>query len=183
MKMLFLVVALVMAAGLSSAATICPTTTHTNTDCGFIITIASNGNITGALVGSANPYDGCDDSLVGVVNNETTTFTGSIALTGSGIFGFDGDGICTFVSASYCATAATGYEGPINTFTVTDANNGTVNITGLAGGGGTTFFSLEDPPDALNITNVGNGTPEPATLGLIGAGLAGLYFIRRRRTA
>jgi len=33
--------------------------------------------------------------LVGVVNNSASTVS-SLALTGSDIFGFDGDGICTF---------------------------------------------------------------------------------------
>jgi len=185
----------------ASAALVCPTTSSTNTDCGYLITIAANGSITGAAVAGAEPYDspsasGGDDALIGVINHMTTAFTGTIALTGSGngggIFEFDGDGICnvstltTPGSTGYCASASTGYEGPLNTFSnihsvsVTD-DSGNVNITGL-GAGQSTYFSLESAPNGINIS-VSSGTPEPATFGLIGLGLTGLYFIRRRAKA
>lgn len=186
----------------ASAALICPTTASTNTDCGFIITIAADGSITGAAVPGAEPYDGSsasggDDVLVGVINNMTTAFTGSIPLLGSngieGIFNFDGDGICapsvaaTFATPYCTATqiSSGSYEGPLNTFsniqTVSVINDsGNVDIAGL-GAGATTFFSLENSPSELSIT-VG-GTPEPATFGIIGIGLTALYFVRRRANA
>jgi hypothetical protein len=181
----------------AQAATICPTTFNTNTDCGYILTIASNGGITGSPVANANPYDGSDDTLVGVINNMTTPFTGSIFLSGSGngggIFGFDGDGICTYINAgnasmlSYCTNSQKNgndpgdYQGPINTFSniSLDETSGTVNITGLAAGG-TTFFSLEGSPASIRISTQ---VPEPITLSLFGAGLAGAAFIRRRKAA
>ena len=178
----------------AQALPICPTTSNTNTDCGYILTIASNGGITGAAVAGAAPYDGSDDTLVGVINNMTTAFTGSIVLTGSGngggIFAFDGDGICTYnvngtgAKPTYCSSAAKGgsdpadYQGPINTFSGINGNGTSVfvDITGLAAGA-TTFFSLEGSPSSITISNV----PEPVTLSLFGAGLAGAAFIRRRR--
>jgi hypothetical protein len=149
------------------------------------------------LVAGANPYDGADDVLVGVQNLSGSTFTGSFTVTGSGngggLFAFDGDGICAYTGLAYCATAATGYEGPLNTFsaikttTVFD-DTGTVNITGLAAGG-TTYFSLESAPSTINggtgpgITG-GNGAPEPATsLLFVGALGAGFAFARRRLRA
>ena len=117
----------------------CPTTASTNTDCGFILTIAPGGVFTGAPVAGANPYDGSDDALVGVINNSGVVFSGSITLTGSGngggLFGFDGDGICSFVFTGngYCSVpgaAPTGYEGPNNTFSGINASEttGTVNF-------------------------------------------------------
>ena len=88
-------------AGLASAAPICPTTSNTNTDCGYILTIGAGNTITGAAVLGAAPYDGGDDALVGVINHSGATFTGTISLSGTGngggIFAFDGDGICTFI--------------------------------------------------------------------------------------
>src|SRR5665213_4563429 len=63
--------------------TVCPTTVSTNTDCGFIITIGPGGSISGAAVPNANPYDGSDDALVGVVNNSGLPYTGSFSITAS----------------------------------------------------------------------------------------------------
>ena len=181
------------------AASICPATASTNTDCSFIITIGSGGSISGAQVPGANPYDGSDDALIGVINNSGAAFTGPITLSGTGngggLFAFDGDGICAFtstnsVSLSYCSSlksGSSGYEGPLNTFTGISSNGttGTVSISGLANGA-TTFFSLESSPAS---TNGGTGpvivgsTPEPATLSLIGSGLLGLFLLKRRNRA
>ncbi|HUX46013.1 MAG TPA: PEP-CTERM sorting domain-containing protein [Terracidiphilus sp.] len=175
------------------ASSICPTTGYTNTDCGYLITINADNSITGAPVAGANPYDGVEDALVGVVNKSSSTFTGSIHLTATGIdiFYFEGDGICTYTGDAYCSTAATGYEGPLNTFS--NINNisfdsGDVNITGLAGLGGTTFFSLEEAPSSFgNSLVVGNVVPEPGTWALAGTGLLCLFgliiFDRRRRVS
>jgi hypothetical protein len=143
-------------------------------------------------IAGANPYDGSDDALIGVVNNSSSAFTGTIHLVGSGngggLFAFDGDGICTFVAPAYCATAPTGYEGPVNTFanitttTVFD-DTGDVDITGLAAGA-TTYFSLESSPSSITGGGgiiVTSGAPEPSTVVLFGSSLAGLEFVRRRR--
>ncbi len=167
-------------------ASTCPTTINTNTDCGYILTIGSGGVVTGAPVSGANPYDGTDDSLVGVINNSGATYTGSILLTSSNdIFGFENDGICTFTGASYCSNAPTGYEGPLNTFSNINGSltSGDVNISGL-GSGSSTYFSLEGSPAAIGSVVVGSPIPEPSTWVLTGSGILGLFgllFVRWRR--
>jgi hypothetical protein len=175
-------------AGLSLAATAhaaptCPNTANTNTDCGFILTIGPGGVISGAPVAGANPYDGSDDALIGVVNNSGAAFTGSIQLSGSGngggLFAFDGDGICTFISCAW--SHPTGYEGPLNTFTVLNLAGtlGDVNISGLAAGA-TTYFSLEGSPASITV-GVGPAVPEPSSLLLIGTGVLGIAGSLRRK--
>jgi hypothetical protein len=171
-----------------SASAVCPTTANTNTDCGYLITIGPGGALSGAPVAGANPYDGSDDALVGVINNSGSTYNGSITLIGSGngggIFAFDGDGICTFTNAAYCATAATGYEGPLNTFaniTTTSVfdDTGDVVFSGLAAGG-TSYFSLESSPSSIGLVVVGSSAPEPASIAILGSGLVGLFLLRKR---
>ncbi len=182
-SLLLLLLMLTGVAGAAFGATICPTTSSTNTDCGYIFTIGVGNTISGSAVANANPYDGADDALVGVVNNSGAVFTGSITLTGTGngggIFAFDGDGICAYITASYCSTAPTGYEGPLNTFSGINAagTTGTINITGL-GIGATTFFSLEGSPASIVLS------PEPATFSsLAGALCIAGYVGRKRRRA
>jgi hypothetical protein len=156
--------------------TICPTTSSTNTDCGFIIAIGPGGTIAGAPVANAQPYDvGGNGTLVGVVNNSGKTFTGSFTITaqafGLGVFAFDGDGICVYIGpngiqpnpmGTYClANDVSGvdpgdYAGPKVSFSNINSastiyDTGTVAITGLANGA-TTFFSLNGPPSGIQAS-------------------------------
>src|ERR1019366_887666 len=70
----------------------------TATGCGVLITVTSvnsSGDATAfhlTILGNGNPYDGSEDTLVGIQNNSSGVLN-DIALTGtSGLFGFDGDG-------------------------------------------------------------------------------------------
>jgi hypothetical protein len=197
--------ALSIAPFLATAGTICPggggtgTTPYlpdnSGTGCNTVITISSSGSLSVA-VPDANPYDGAEDTLVGVVNNSSNTIT-QLTLSGSDIFGFDGDGICTFAFAgnSYCSASALSgtdpqdYQGPTSTFNITDSDSGTVNFNPGIAPGTSTYFSLEEPPSAsLAGTVTGstpghptNNTPEPASVALMLGGLSAIVFRARRK--
>jgi hypothetical protein len=179
--------------------------------CNVIITIAANGSVSTSTVNS-NPYDGSDDTLVGIVNNSSTPLT-QLTVSGSAISGFEGDGICAFGaggiagdtftsgSSSYCSASALAgtdpqdYQGPNQTFTNFSSGNAVTIVfsPAIAAGGGTNFFSLEEPPsNALTVTTPtgtptggGTPTPAPASLILLATGIAamGLYYLIQRQRA
>ena len=158
------------------------------TGCGVIITVTAvdgNGNATAATItvpGNGNPYDGDDDTLVGVQNNSggvllAVTLTSS-STTFGGIFGFDGDGACNYATrfsenSNDCFNGPfpepdpLDYEGPSNTFSNINSvscpifetcyTSGTVNFTGNGiAPGGSTWFALEGTPQAIaTITQTG----------------------------
>jgi hypothetical protein len=68
----------------------------------------------------------------------------SLKLTsGTDIFGFDGDGLCTYITCTW--PHPTGYEGPGVSFNILSATSGTVNFNPpIPANGGTAYFSLEE---------------------------------------
>ncbi len=145
--------------------------------CNLIVTFNADGSIT--TTGPGGNYDGTEDALIGVVNLSGATLTG-FAISGNDIFGFDNDGVDTFLTGVSNAQDSTGYGGPMSYFTITDVNNGYVNFIGDGlGNGQSTYFSLEESIN-LDAPPV-FGAPEPATMTLLGAAFLGLAGLRRRR--
>src|ERR1022692_1315436 len=93
-----------LSAGSLLAVGPCPTSTGGSTGaayttagggCNVIITFNLDGSIV-TTVPNANPYDGSDDQLVGIVNLSRSAITTiSLSSTTLALFGFDGDGACS----------------------------------------------------------------------------------------
>ena len=131
-----------------------------DTGCEFLITLPATGSATIQQDKNQGPYDGQDDTLVGIVNNTGVPISTVSLSSNNDIFNFDGDGICTFdfTGDHYCDhNDGTGYEGPINTFSDYSHSNGytTGNVdfsgSGLASGS-STYFSLESSLDGATFT-------------------------------
>jgi len=168
-----------------------------NTGCNVVITIHADLSVSSVVMDS-EPYENSEDALVGVQNNSSSRVS-SLTLTGTDIFGLDGDGICTFtfVGSGYCSAngASQGtdpydYYGPTTTFTnLSSANTGTVNFNPAIPPGGSAYFSLEGVPTANLVGTVGATTPTAAApalsvwaLALLGGLLMGcsVWMIRKK---
>lgn len=163
--------------------------------CNVVITFNLGGSIT-TTIPNANPYDGVEDTMVGIVNNSASVITSVfLSSTTLALFGFDADGICApngtqpFLSGAdfttYCphgssTTNGNDYLGQASSFSGIAANfrSGTVNFAGIATGG-TAMFSLEEPPSLNFQVNV----PEPASIALLGTVVMFVSFRLRRRKA
>ncbi len=78
-----------------------------DTSCQIEITVTNSGQ-SYQTDSTQGPYEGQEDSLIGVVNGTTHTVT-SLQLSGGGIFGFDGDGICHWsTGAGHCRSRGVG---------------------------------------------------------------------------
>ena len=173
-------------------AGICPAVGSAS-DCGVQINVTTQSGgvataFTATSLGNGNPFDGVEDTLIGLTNNSGATIN-SITLTATdnseGGLGFlDGDGPCTFNSA--LCNGPTGYEGPNITFSgpcvgMVDCDTITVNFTGGLTAGSSAWFALEGNPNSLTGGGgIGGPTPEPSTLLLLGTGLVGFGILVRR---
>ena len=166
----------------AQASTICPAI-GADTDCQTLITINADGSATVTSGLNNGPYDGIEDTLLGVVNNYGSAI-GSIDVSGNYIFGFDGDGQSYYTGVFYDPT---GYGGPGVSFTNIDMstyNTGTVNFAGGIATGGTAWFTLEADVNAANFKITGIApVPLPATGLLLLGGLGAMFARKRRKSA
>ncbi len=146
------------------AAGVCPAV-NDDTTCGSVITITDSG--TTVVQTGQGPYDGNDDTLVGVINKSSRPVS-SIALASTlGIFGFDGDGLVAFGIAGN-ALDPTGYGGPDAYYTgiSPDLTKGTVKFVTPIPVGGSAFFALENAlASATSCADIINGSVAPVASG------------------
>ena len=132
--------------------------------CGILVNVTDSGSqiLADATQG---PYDGSDDTLIGVLNSSGTA-VGSLTLSSNTEpFAFDGDGICTYTGwtgATGCPYGSTGYEGPGTGFTgiTPDFNGGIVVLSPALQPGQSAYFSLEEPLTGSQVTAGGPTAPE-----------------------
>ncbi|MEQ1887222.1 MAG: hypothetical protein ABL967_19320 [Bryobacteraceae bacterium] len=172
-----------------------------NSSCAILIVINPGGKLTMFVDPAQGPYDGYEDTLVGVVNHSGSTVThitlSGVGINGEGIFGFDYDGICDaqflpFTGSGYCASLpkdASGYEGPKTKFIniSDDEKTGTVVFADGLANGEFTYFSLEDeihastpiiPPSPSAVP-----VPNSVMLAAVGLGAMAVYSALRARRA
>lgn len=184
-------------AGVASATGVCPAIGASSV-CSTLITITDTEGggftLTATLPVGGVPYDGSEDSLIGVVNASSSIIY-SLYLTGNNIFGFESDGMCSStyssgVTGTNSCTGETldpnGYGGNFVNFSITDASAGNVLfVGGLAAGGGTQYFSLEENTrlEANLITPTGASdtpeAPEPGTMVMLGGAMVALGLGRK----
>jgi hypothetical protein len=184
---------LVMGTGAVWAAntTPCPAVGSDTNGCEFIITVTAVNSAGAATAFSTTlnapdqgPFDGVEDTLVGVINGSGSVLK-SITLPNTlGQFSFDGDGACIGTyspspTAAQCLGGVFTSTDPNDYLSVTatsvsavTATTGTVNFNNISNGG-TTWFDLEG---ALTASQLGGGstTPAPSSLVLLLIGFAAL---------
>src|SRR4051794_19912464 len=69
-----------------------------DTSCAVLIVFNADGSVSSFNDPSQPPFDGIEDTLIGVQNNSVSRVT-SLTLTGPFIFFFDADGVCSGVNS------------------------------------------------------------------------------------
>lgn len=138
-----------------------------DTSCGILLVISASGT---TVLGDNTqpPYDGVEDTLIGVVNESSRPVSSLALSSNTDLFGFDGDGLCAVAPGpAGCPFGPTGYEGPNTTFSgiTPDTSGGVVNFTQPLAPGDSSYFSLEE---SLSATQVFSGGPTVSEQG--GAG-------------
>jgi hypothetical protein len=132
-----------------------------DTSCGILI-VVTDQSVSVYNDPSQGPFDTEDDTLIGVQNDSSGTLYSLPLSSTDDIFGFDGDGICGISSVTgkpyvprppACPYGTTGYEGPNTSFSgiSSDATSGTVNFPAGLPAGESTYFSLEDAIQTVNV--------------------------------
>jgi hypothetical protein len=122
--------------------------------CEILLVIYPDQSITVYQDSSVGPYDGIEDTLVGVWNQSSSSVE-AITVNGrnTGLGQLDGDGLCAF-AVSGCPFGPTGYEGPNTAIKTSPSRPDSAEIdfpSGLAPGA-TTYFSLEGQLNVADLT-------------------------------
>ena len=139
----------------------CPPIGNDTGGCGILIEVTDSG-YTVLADGTEGPYDGSDDTLVGVVNLTGKPVSSLLLSSQAPIFGFDGDGLCTVgpVPPGCPFPGSTGYEGPGVSFAVGSSYGGKVNFATALQQNDTAYFALEDAISASEVFKGAAGVQE-----------------------
>lgn len=161
--------------------------------CAVLYTFNANGSVTTSVDNTISSTDGVEDTLAGVLNLSGHAIN-FITLSGVGVngiplFSFDSDGGSSIPNPGTGpgATYFGQYFDANNVLLGTtifsaispDQKTGTIDFAGLTDGG-RAWFVLEDQI-SFKAPPVVGGVPEPASLALLGIGLAGLGATRHRK--
>jgi len=128
--------------------------------CEILLVVNPDDSVSVEKDPSVGPFDGGDDTLVGIVNNSSASVKAvTVSGPGSGLSGFDGDGICsgdygTWAGSSGCPYGPTGYEGPGTSFVTSTLlpDSAEVDFTGGLAAGKSAYFSLEGALATATLT-------------------------------
>ena len=135
-----------------------------DTSCAILLVIEAGGSLRVKTDAGQPPFDGIEDTLIGVVNNSPFPVA-AIPLTGAtAVFDFDGDGLCDSTTPPQgCPFGPTGYEGPGVSFTVNSSTSGAINFSPPLAIGESRYFSLELAIQTLcpdvSVTRLSQGDP------------------------
>jgi hypothetical protein len=150
--------------------------------CEILLVVNSDNTVSVTGDPSVGPFDGSDDTLVGIVNDSSAAVKAvTVSGPGSDLSGFDGDGICSgdygsWAGSTGCPYGTTGYEGPGASFVTSPSlpNSAEVDFSGGLAPGASAYFSLEGALTSAELAaREGSlvpfncpsaGTSEPVTL-------------------
>lgn len=164
--------ALLGAAGQASASNICPPL-GADTNCQTLITINANNSVSIGYNLNNGPYDGAEDTLVGVLNLSSTALS-VLSLSGNYIFGFDGDGQASYSGTSYDSS---GYAGPNNTFNIINSDTGDVLFTNPLAQNQSTWFTLEEDIQSVTVSGLNGGHTPPPVVGSVPLPATGILLL------
>ena len=128
--------------------------------CEILLVVNSDSTVTVVGDPSVGPFDGSDDTLVGIVNNSAKPVS-AITVTGPGsdLSGFDETGNCSgdygaWNGSAGCPYGSTGYEGPGTSFVVSPSmpDSAEVDFTAGLAPGASAYFSLEGALVSAQLT-------------------------------
>jgi hypothetical protein len=128
--------------------------------CEILLVVNPDNSVSVENDPSVGPFDGSDDTLVGIVNDSSASVKAvTVSGPGSDLSGFDGDGICsgdygTWAGSSGCPYGPTGYEGPGTSFVTSPSlpDSAEVDFTGGLAAGKSAYFSLEGALATAKLT-------------------------------
>jgi lysophospholipase L1-like esterase len=128
--------------------------------CEILLVVNPDNTVSVKNDSSVGPFDGNDDTLVGIVNDSSAAVKAvTVSGPGSGLSGFDGDGICsgaygTWTGSSGCPYGSTGYEGPGTSFVTKQSlpDSAEVDFAGSLAPGKRAYFSLEGALATAKLT-------------------------------